>query len=204
MNFFIYFFISLLYHIFPYSFYLLLRKKKRSFYSHWIRNAFMSIGKGSSFSGIELLKGIRYIHIGENSNFGKHLYLTAWENKNPEIKKPEIIIGNNCSFGAYNHITASNKIVIGDGCLTGKWITITDNSHGNTDYDSLLILPSKRDIVSKGAVIIGNNVWIGDKATILSGVTIGNGAVIGANSVVTKDVPEYAVVGGNPAKILKK
>ena len=45
--------------------------------------------------------------------------------------------------------------------------------------------------------------WIGDKATILSGVTIGDGAVIGANSVVTKDVPEYSVFAGNPAKIIR-
>lgn len=58
--------------------------------------------------------------------------------------------------------------------------------------------------MSKGPVIIGQNVWVGDKATILPGVTIGDGAVIGANSVVTKDVPPYSIVGGNPAKVLKQ
>lgn len=56
---------------------------------------------------------------------------------------------------------------------------------------------------SKGDVIIGHDVWIGRDAFILSGVTIGNGAVIGARSVVTKDVPPYAIVGGNPAKIIR-
>lgn len=80
---------------------------------------------------------------------------------------------------------------------------ITDNSHGETDYDSLKMLPIKRPITSKGPVIIGNNVWIGDKATILPGVTIGDGSVIAANAVVTKDVPPYSVVGGNPAIVLK-
>lgn len=87
--------------------------------------------------------------------------------------------------------------------MTGKWVTITDNSHGDTDYNSLSIPPIKRPVTSKGPVFIGNNVWIGDKATILPGVTIGDGAVIAANAVVTKDVPPYSVVGGNPVRILK-
>ena len=60
-----------------------------------------------------------------------------------------------------------------------------------------------RPTTSKGRVVIGNNVWIGDKATILPGVTIGDGAIIAANAVVTKDVPQYSVVGGNPAKVIK-
>lgn len=56
---------------------------------------------------------------------------------------------------------------------------------------------------SKGDVTIGSDVWIGSQSTILSGVKIGDGAVVAANSVVTKNVPNYAIVGGNPAKILK-
>lgn len=56
---------------------------------------------------------------------------------------------------------------------------------------------------TKGEVFIGNDVWIGSDAKIMSGVTIGDGAVIGANSLVTKDVPPYAIVGGNPAKVIK-
>lgn len=56
---------------------------------------------------------------------------------------------------------------------------------------------------SKGDVVIGNDVWIGFGVTILSGVTIGDGAVVAAKSVVTKDVPPYAIVGGVPAKVLK-
>lgn len=95
-------------------------------------------------------------------------------------------------------------MTIGNGVLTGKWITITDNSHGETDKVSLEMKPTKRPITSKGPVVIGDNVWIGDKATILPGVTIGEGAVIAANAVVTKDVPPYSVVGDNPAKVIKQ
>lgn len=61
----------------------------------------------------------------------------------------------------------------------------------------------KREIVSKGPINIGDNVWIGDKVTILSGVNIGNNTVIAANTVVTKDVPSYSVIAGNPGKIIK-
>ena len=116
---------------------------------------------------------------------------------------PEIIIGNNVSLGAYNHISAINSIKIGNGVLTGKWVTIVDNSHGNTNLKSLYKSPSKRPMVSKGKVLIGDDVWIGDKVTILPNVEIGKGAVIAANSVVTKNVKSYTVVGGNPATIIK-
>lgn len=63
--------------------------------------------------------------------------------------------------------------------------------------------PISRKLYSKGAVTIGKNVWIGDKATILPNVTVGEGAVIAANAVVTKSVPPYCVVAGNPAKIVR-
>ena len=55
----------------------------------------------------------------------------------------------------------------------------------------------------KGDIIVGNDVWIGAKATIMSGVKIGDGAIVGATATVTKDVPPYAIVAGNPAKIIK-
>lgn len=57
---------------------------------------------------------------------------------------------------------------------------------------------------TKGDIVIGNDVWIGKEATILSGVTIGDGAVVGCKALVAKDVPPYTIVGGNPAKVIKK
>lgn len=66
-----------------------------------------------------------------------------------------------------------------------------------------LFRPLSRLQYSKGEVAIGRNVWIGDKVTVLPGVHIGDGAIIGAGSVVTGDVPAYAVVAGNPARIIR-
>lgn len=145
------------------------------------------------------------IMIGNRTRIDNGSVITAWK-RTPDgtTHNPIISIGKECSIGEYNHITSTNKIIIGDHLLTGRWVTITDNSHGDTDYASLLTNPIMRIVKSKGPVIIGNNVWIGDKATILPGVTIGDGAVIAANAVVTKDVPAYSVVGGNPARIIKQ
>lgn len=115
---------------------------------------------------------------------------------------PELTIGRNCAFGAMNHITCCNRITIGDNLLTGKWVTISDNDHGTSDLCSLQCHPGGRPVVSKGPIVIGNDVWICEGARILGGVTIGNGAIIAANAVVTQDVPAYSVVGGVPAKII--
>jgi len=181
-----------------------LRNKRYLLYTLWIQNEFQSHGRNIFISGSLFLLGGKHICIGNNTGLGRQGVLTAWEEgPNGQKLNPSIKIGDHCWIGDHFHITAINSIDIGDGVLTGHQITITDNSHGNTDFESMKIQPTKRSIVSKGPVVICNNVWIGDKATILSGVTIGEGAVVAANAVVTKDVPAFAVVGGNPARVIK-
>ena len=88
--------------------------------------------------------------------------------------------------------------------MSGKFVTITDNSHGKSEIESIKLPPYKRVLHSIGPVIIGDSVWIGDKVTILPNVTIGKNSVIAANSVVTKNVPDNCVVAGVPAKIIKR
>lgn len=171
--------------------------------SLWLRTGFKQCPMSVHFTTIGKLNGIGCMSIGENSCFHDEIYLTAWPRYHDQALTPTLTIGCGCNFGAYNHITCINSVTIGDNCLTGKWVTITDNSHGTTDTDSLHLPPECRNVMSKGPVIIGNNVWIGDKATILPGVTIGDGAIIAANTVVTKDVPAYSVCAGNPGKIIK-
>lgn len=147
--------------------------------------------------------GTEYFKIGKLCSFGRFAVLTAWDNYMGRKLSPNIHIGANCNFGDYLHLTCCNKIIIGDNVLTGRWVTITDNSHGELTMDSLYTSPIDRPLMSKGSVIIKSNVWIGDKVTILPGVTIGTSCIIGANSVVTKDIPDYSIACGNPAKVIK-
>ncbi len=194
----------------------LIESVMKRFRTLFISSDLKKIGKNSFFGNYKSLKGLQYISIGDNTCFDDGLTLNAWDFfdyieaddsgkiiSKSQVLTPQISIGNNCNFGAWNHITSTNKIVIGDGCLTGKWVTISDNNHGNTNLHSLLIPPQERKLHSKGQIVIGKDVWIGEKATILAGVTIGDGAIIAANAVVTKDVPPYSLALGVPANIIK-
>ena len=187
-------------YIFSYTTLEKIKGKWSKLRSYWLSSSFASCPSSVRFERIGRLKGCANISIGENTVFKDFIFLTSW----PEHGKGIINIGKNCCFGNYNHISSSNQISIDDNLLTGKWVTIIDNSHGNTDIDHLIIPPGIRPVVTKGPVTIGKNVWIGDKATILPGVTIGDGAVVAANSVVSKNVPAYSVVAGVPAKIIKE
>lgn len=173
-------------------------------YSQWINNRFKCKDVLWKYP-INYTKGEKYCSIGRNTHFGKFAVVTAHDYHKQSGSKfePEMIIGENCDFGDYIHLTCINKIYIGNNVLTGRWVTISDNSHGHTDKETLSKSPKSRNLVSKGTIKIGNNVWIGDKATVLAGVKIGDGAVIGANCVVTKDIPAYSVAVGNPAKLIK-
>lgn len=174
---------------------------------------FLYCGQNVNFANNYFLINSKYIKIGEGSSFSDGLVLTAWDKylkinelggvKSTQEFSPSIQFGRNCNIGRNNHFTAINKIIIGDNLLTGQDVTITDNSHGDCSSKDVNIPPSLRPLSSKGPVIIGDNVWIGSKATILSGVNIGNNVVVGANSVVTKSIPDNAVVAGIPAKIIK-
>ena len=200
---------------------------KSTIKSMWLRPIFKQ-ADGVFFNTVNYIKGSEYISIGKGTSFGELIYLTAWSeypvdsfalphlgtiktvhssngDSYVQVMNPELTIGEDCCFGAMNHITCCNKVNIANRVLTGKWVTISDNNHGETDIESLKVQPIRRPIVSKGPISIGDDVWIGDKATILGGgVKIGKGAVIAANTVVTKDVPAYCVVAGNPGRVIRQ
>ena len=175
---------------------------------HWrlyngrIRHRFAAFGRGRRIYPA-LLKGEKYIRIGEGVTIGRMTQLTAWDCFRDQHFTPEIVLGDGCSIGDGAHITAVNRIELGRNVLTGKYVLITDNSHGEADLSMLETAPNQRPLVSKGPVIIEDNVWIGEKASILPGVHIGRGAIIGAGAVVTKDVPAGHIALGVPARIVK-
>ena len=169
----------------------------RCFHTSRLKRRFKKLGAGSLLSRNCFIAGHGEIVVGESSSIQAHAVI---ETCTPESR---IIIGNRVSIGEYCHITALKEVIIGDGTLTGRFVLISDNSHGHTDGRDVGKLPLEREITSKGKISIGRNVWIGDKVSILQNVSIGDGAIIAANSVVTKSVPGFAVVAGNPAKVIK-
>jgi acetyltransferase-like isoleucine patch superfamily enzyme len=183
---------------------LWLKTIRNKIYTFWVAAGFKKCADSSILVYPVTIGGGKYICVGEKGYIGARTVLTAWDEYENDHFNPQIIIGNNVSIGDDCHITAINKIEIGDNVLIGKKITITDNSHGKTEYEQLSIPPLKRSLFSKGPVVIEENVWIGDKATILPGVKIGRNAIIAANAVVTRDIPENCVAGGNPAKVIKE
>lgn len=147
-----------------------------------------------------LFVGCQYINLDSKVTIADDVVLTAW---NVLSTPPSIIIGSGTSINRGCHITGANTIKIGKNVGVSAYVLITDNAHGDNSYEQMHISRLKRPVVSKGPIVIEDNVWIGEKSTILPNVHIGFGAVIGANSVVTKDVPAYAIAVGNPAKIIK-
>lgn len=108
-------------------------------------------------------------------------------------------IGNNVRIGEKSRISATGGVAIGNNVKIGPEINIWSSNH---DYYAPNVLPFNEENVSK-PVVIQDNVWIASRVCITPGVTIGEGAVIAMGAVVTKDVPPCAVVGGNPAKVIK-
>ncbi len=112
---------------------------------------------------------------------------------------PKIIPSNDATLkiGKFCSIAPGTRIIIGGGHRM-DWITTYPFSNLFEEAEHIEGHPT-----TKGDIVIGNDVWIGTESVILSGVEIGDGAVVGARSVVTKDVPPYAIAAGNPAKIIR-
>lgn len=136
-------------------------------------------------------------------------------------KNPWVTIGNGVIFpletkvlGTKTHIKEGTiingpMVIKGSGNVTiGKYGGIAENlyiisSNHKIDYADVGGMFSENLDTNKGPIYIGNNVWIGDNVTVLTGVTIGDGAAIGAGSVVTRDIPPFAVAVGSPARVIK-
>lgn len=138
------------------------------------------------------------IEIGENTHILAGSRLQAYPTEGNQF--PKIKIGRDCYFCYRLSIFSGGEVLIGDSVLCGSDITIDSTCHS---HNPNLGIPYMEQQITSRSIKIGNNVWIGDKAIILPGVNIGDNSVVGAGAVVTKDVPSYCVVAGNPARIIK-
>lgn len=146
-----------------------------------------------------------------------------------QISNPNIIVGRYSYYSGYYHghsfddcarfllpDEGVDKLVIGSFCSIGSGVAfiMAGNQGHRTDWVSTFpffwmpdvpaFAGAQNGYLPAGDTVIGNDVWIGSEAIIMPGVTIGDGAVIGTRSLVTRDVEPYAIVGGNPARVIRK
>lgn len=106
-----------------------------------------------------------------------------------------IAVGEGVFINACCHFQDHGGVVLGDGCQIGHNVVFATLDHG--------LAPEDRGTTYPAPIVLKKNVWVGSNATILSGVTIGESAVVAAGAVVTRDVPERAIVGGVPARVIR-
>src|SRR5574344_1436086 len=126
----------------------------------------------------------------------------SWIEANPLTGEDicRIVIKAGTTIGDYNHIYATNEIYIEENVLTANFVYISDNAHG---YENIVTPIKQQPIIQKKKVRIGEGSWLGEHVCVI-GANIGKHCVIGANSVVTKDIPDFSVAVGSPAKIIKR
>ncbi len=143
------------------------------------------------------VEGKKYISIGKGVSVQKYTWLFAAPLDGHE---PSLTIGEGSAIGESNHIAAVRRVTIGRRVLTGKGVYISDNLHG---FEDVRVPIMEQPVRFKGPVTIGDGAWIGENACVI-GASIGKNAVIGANAVVTRDVPDFSVAVGVPARVVKR
>lgn len=171
----------------------LIKRIKRSFF----RRLYTRIGKhlpSSASQHGEIYQNIRYFMVKRFiDNCGRNVNIEKGACFNPELE-----IGDNSGVGVCCKL--SGKIIIGKDVMMGPECCMRTYSHA---YDRIDIPMNQQGFENEVVMTIGDDVWIGTRVIILPGVHIGNHCIIGAGAVVTKDVPDYAIVAGVPAKIIR-
>jgi len=126
--------------------------------------------------------------MGEHTNIADGVTITC---------PMKVSVGSRVSIHEYTFIGSAGEVTIGDGVMIGTDCSIISDAHNFSERS----VPMRKQGHTAKPVIIGNDVWLGCKVTVLGGVKINDGAIIGAGSVVTKDIPPYAIAMGVPCRV---
>ncbi len=164
----------------------------------YYRHVFGSFGAGSVLYKPMLLSNPRYMHVGRNVTIrrGARLEAVVSDANHP----PELRIGNDVNLEQNVHIICHSKVTIGDQVSITGHCAIVDVTHPYQDVDDPIKI-GDRILEERSFVEIGNKSFLGFGTVVLPNVRIGQNCVVGAQSLITRDVPDYSVVVGNPARL---
>ncbi|MBI2621972.1 MAG: acyltransferase [Candidatus Levybacteria bacterium] len=174
------------------------------YFRHFLFSGFYHLGWPVVFRRNIVINGHEFISLGKNVVLDYDCVLnviTRHQNYKYNYQKPVIKIEDNVGITKGAFISAVRSIHIKKNVMIGPYCFIGDYNHG---YEDITRPISKQPLKNIKPVVIEEGAWIGAHVSIASGVTIGKNSVIGANSVVTKDIPDYCVAVGTPAKIIKR
>jgi acetyltransferase-like isoleucine patch superfamily enzyme len=163
------------------------------------KEKFLHCGRGVNLLLPVYFANPQNIELGDGVRIGHNSRLCTYEQRYNQSFKPYLKIGTNVTMEDGCHIGCINKVVIEDEVMIAGNIFIADHDHGYSNVD----LPYRYQDLTFGEIHIGYGSWIGDGARIFGKVKIGRQCIIGANSVVTRDIPDYCIAAGVPARILK-
>jgi acetyltransferase-like isoleucine patch superfamily enzyme len=167
------------------------RKLKCRLFAWFNSYAFGAFGKHNYLFDLELLNP-------QNIFLGSNLWIS--KTRLASSKGGKLIIGNHVAIARFSQIYALQSIIIEDGVLMAENTFISDNTHTFTDITTPV---RDQDIKPLGNVVIGSGTWIG-RNVVVNGCKIGRNCIIGAYTFLKKDIPDYCVVVGNPARIVKR
>lgn len=162
--------------------------------------SFAKIGEGSSIKNPILLKNIKKVFIGKNVFIRDHARIECVIEKDSQTFTPVLILEDGVSFEQRCHITVAGEMIIGKGTIASFDVMITDIDH---EYEDLN-LPVAQQPLKVSKTCIGENCFIGSGAKIQAGTILGKHCVVGTNAVVRGTFPDYSVIVGIPAKIVKR
>jgi acetyltransferase-like isoleucine patch superfamily enzyme len=171
------------------------------FGAFFYKRIFAEFGHRSWIKNPDRIAGAGRIRIGEHTRIEKGAVLYAVQKFAKQKYRGQIIIGDHVYLNRFFNATSASRITIEDYVSCGSNVSLVNFDHGWQDIHKDI---NSTPLMVHGAIEIGAQTWIGNNVVILGGVSIGRHCVIGAGSIVTKDIPDYSLAVGNPAKVIKQ